>query len=231
MGTNCSPELSNLCLYCDEARFIDRLVREGKTEEAKKYRDSFRLIDDILHRGVEDPPDKDSYGGLEFKETTKSDGSVDFIGVSFDCLADGCLSLSVINKAASYPYPIIKFPSARSNAPARQMSSVFQGQLARFKFVCSTLSAFREAAAHCTQQLMKRGATRSDLLHGWHTHVTRKWVQQKHLLSRLNGWFRRLLVWLSHNPNGKIWSHRDHRLSPPGEVLSIIWEGSVCLSV
>eukprot|EP00820_Chromera_velia_P018549 Cvel_27568.t1-p1 / transcript=Cvel_27568.t1 / gene=Cvel_27568 / organism=Chromera_velia_CCMP2878 / gene_product=hypothetical protein / transcript_product=hypothetical protein / location=Cvel_scaffold3463:15174-17246(+) / protein_length=433 / sequence_SO=supercontig / SO=protein_coding / is_pseudo=false len=25
MGTNCSPELSNLCLYCDEARFIDRL--------------------------------------------------------------------------------------------------------------------------------------------------------------------------------------------------------------
>eukprot|EP00820_Chromera_velia_P026285 Cvel_34878.t1-p1 / transcript=Cvel_34878.t1 / gene=Cvel_34878 / organism=Chromera_velia_CCMP2878 / gene_product=Septum-promoting GTP-binding protein 1, putative / transcript_product=Septum-promoting GTP-binding protein 1, putative / location=Cvel_scaffold6146:1-2444(-) / protein_length=209 / sequence_SO=supercontig / SO=protein_coding / is_pseudo=false len=107
-------------------RFIDGLVREGKAEEAKKYRDSFRLIDDILHRGVENPPDKDDYGGLEFKETTKSDGSVDFIGVSFDCLADGCLSLSVINKAASYPYPIIKFPSARSNAPARQMSSVFQ---------------------------------------------------------------------------------------------------------
>eukprot|EP00975_Prorocentrum_lima_P059957 12572656-Prorocentrum_lima.AAC.1 len=61
MGTNCSPELSNLCLYCDEARFIDGLVREGKAEEAKKYRDSFRLIDDILHRGVENPPDKDDY--------------------------------------------------------------------------------------------------------------------------------------------------------------------------
>ena len=53
---------------------IDGLITSGQTDEAKEHADNFRLIDDVLGWGIEQP--SLLHYGLEWKETTLADGSV-----------------------------------------------------------------------------------------------------------------------------------------------------------
>ena len=80
MGTNSAPELANLTLYYDEAKFIDDFTtpKDGKSvnaqageQKAKQHCFNFRLIDDILTWN-EEPPSPKIYG-LEWLETTEKD--------------------------------------------------------------------------------------------------------------------------------------------------------------
>ena len=48
MGTNCAPYLANFFLHCYEDKFIDKLVEEGKTQEAKLLNSVFRYQDDCI---------------------------------------------------------------------------------------------------------------------------------------------------------------------------------------
>ena len=70
MGTNCAPRLANLTLYVYEAKYIDRLLHQGKIEDARLHTNTKRFIDDMISFGTE-PPSSDWYSRLEHKETTK----------------------------------------------------------------------------------------------------------------------------------------------------------------
>ena len=48
MGTNCSPLLADLFLYCYENEFLDKLIKEGKRKLARKFNLSYRYTDDLI---------------------------------------------------------------------------------------------------------------------------------------------------------------------------------------
>ena len=49
MGTNCgAPLLADLFLYSYENEFLDKLVKEGKRELARKFNISYNYIDDLI---------------------------------------------------------------------------------------------------------------------------------------------------------------------------------------
>ena len=48
MGTNYVPPICNIFLYAYESSHIDKLIQEGKPEQAKTYHLTFRLIDDTM---------------------------------------------------------------------------------------------------------------------------------------------------------------------------------------
>ena len=48
MGTNCAPLLADLFLYSYESELLDKLVKEGKRELARKVNLSYRNIDDLI---------------------------------------------------------------------------------------------------------------------------------------------------------------------------------------
>jgi hypothetical protein len=145
MGTNSAPELANLTLHVEEVSFIDTLLAENKLEEAKKHSDNFRFIDDILTWDVE-PPTSEHYG-LELSETTLPDGSVVYLGGKI-VNVNGRLDISIFDKAAEWPFLVLRYPHAHSNVPYHQPSGVFQGQLVRFRIVCNSIAAFNP---YCTR--------------------------------------------------------------------------------
>ena len=105
MGTNCAPALCNLCLFAWEYQFIDRLVDDGKLEEARAHHMTFRLIDDVLSLGnpFHDNFFKTCYPSfLTLNDTTLEDGSVNFLGMHVSDIHTSSLSVSVYDKRKDF---------------------------------------------------------------------------------------------------------------------------------
>jgi hypothetical protein len=150
MGTNCAPELANLTLYVDERNFIDALQKEN-FDEAVRYNCTFRFIDDVLTWNNA-PPSQTLYG-LEWKETTNTDQSVTFLGGKITN-TNGRINLSIFDKATEWQFPIIRYPHLDSNVPYHQPSGVFQGQLCRYRIVCNSVTAFKNATTQLVRSLL-----------------------------------------------------------------------------
>ncbi|GBG76228.1 hypothetical protein CBR_g21976 [Chara braunii] len=168
MGTNSGPEIANLTLYWDEARFVDDLQRRD-LRAAQRYAFTYRLIDDVLSWGHLPPPSEDY--GLEWKETTTPDGSCTFLGAHLQVRPDGSLRMSVFDEAAEWSFPVIRYPSAASNVPAHQPAGVFTGQLTRFEYVCNNWYDFKTAAAMLTRRMLFRGHSPTTLAKGWTSYI------------------------------------------------------------
>jgi hypothetical protein len=48
MGTNCAPLLADLFLYSYESEFLQKLVKDKKSYEARAFNFTYRYIDDVL---------------------------------------------------------------------------------------------------------------------------------------------------------------------------------------
>jgi hypothetical protein len=183
MGTNCAPPLANLFLYHYESSFISRLEIEEGVEAAKKFHMTFRLIDDVL--SVDNPTiqkalDKPfEMGGLypaslELKKTSKSNDSVDFIGVNIKKLKTR-FRLSVYDKRKSFPFKVHRYPLMCSLIPKTIPYGVFVGQLHRGYRICSDVEDFLSFAVELALTLLRNGCSYKRLNNLFkcfvHTHV------------------------------------------------------------
>jgi len=196
MGTNSAPEISTLTLYIPESKYMDELEKIDN-EKAKAYANTYRFIDDGLTFGVEFPP-QEKYG-LHWSETTLPDGSVNYLGAHIE-IVNGYLHISIFDKAAEWNFPVIKYPHADSNAPYHQSAGVFQGQLSRFRIVCSAIKFFKIATTELTRKMLFRKHKALALIKGWNKHLTRCSTDKFTNHSRLRQWFRRMLTWVLHHP-------------------------------
>ena len=128
-------------------------VQEGE-QKAKRHCFNFRLRDDIL-TWIEEPPSPKIYG-LEWLETTGTDGSVIFLGGKIRC-RDGRLHTEVFDKAAEWKFSFIRYPHADSNVPYHHPAGVFQGQLVCFRTICNSIRAFKQATTQLVQRKLSRG--------------------------------------------------------------------------
>ena len=195
MGTNSAPECANLTCYVDERDFIDGLVNSGRANEAKEHADNFRLIDDILGWGIE-PPSPQQYG-LEWKETTLPDGSVIYLGAHIKKI-DGRIDISIFDKAAEWPFLVLRYPHSHSNVPYHQPSGVFQGQLVRFRIICNTIKNFKHATTQMAIRMLQRDHKPVSLIKGWNTHLARFNNDRITNYTSLRQWFRRMIKWASY---------------------------------
>ena len=117
MGTNASPELANLTLYATEAQYIDDLIQEGRIQEARQHVHTKRFIDDLMTWNTLPPPS--ALYGLEWTATTNEDRSATFLGITATPLNTG-LQLGVFDKAASWSFPVIRYPSPPVPHPMSQ---------------------------------------------------------------------------------------------------------------
>ena len=199
MGTNSAPELANLTLYVDESQYIDGLVQSPNAQDlelAKDHAFTQRLIDDLKTWDIEPPP-KEIYG-LEWTETTRSDGSVIFLGGKLQII-DGRLDISVFDKAVEWNFPLIRYPHFDSNVPYHQPFGVFQGQLVRFRSICNTIRNFKHATTQLTLQMVRRGHKSHHLIKGWNAHLNKFTNDRITNYSRLRKWFRRMMSWAIRN--------------------------------
>ena len=108
--------------------------------------------------------------GLSWSETTLPDGSVNYLGAHIE-IVNGYLNISIFDKAAEWNFPVIKYPHADSNAPYHQSAGVFQGQLSRFRIVCSAIKFFKIATTELTRKMLFRKHKALTLIKGWNKHL------------------------------------------------------------
>ena len=83
MGTNCAPLLADLFLYSYEAEFIQKLLKDGNKQLARKFNFSSRYIDDVLSLNNDkfiNYVHKIYPGELEIKDTTESSKKASYFG-------------------------------------------------------------------------------------------------------------------------------------------------------
>jgi len=194
MGTNSAPEIANLTCYVDERDFIDGLITSGQTDEAKEHAVNFRFIDDVLGWGIE-PPSPLHYG-LEWKETTLADGSVVYLGAHIKKI-DGRIDISVFDKAAEWPFLVLRYPHSQSNVPY-QPSGVFQGQLVRYRIICNTIKNFKHATTQMAIRMLQRDHKPVSLIKGWNAHLAKFNNDRITNYTSLRQWFRRMIKWASY---------------------------------
>ena len=217
MGTNSAPELANLTLYVDEAKYIDEIEASQGTLMAGLYAFNFRFIDDILSWDLE-PPSAEIYG-LNWNETTEKDGSVTFLGGKVSIKA-GRLDISIFDKEAEWDFPVIRYPHAISNVPYHQPAGVFQGQLCRFRVVCNSIKAFKHATTQLTLKMFSRGHSVTALIKGWNRHLVRFAKDRITNYSRLRQWFKRMLRWVfSHQSSTPHCSKSTKRVWKPKQGI------------
>jgi Josephin len=198
MGTNAGPEIANLCLYMDEAAYVDKLIADGLLRDAQKHAYTRRFIDDVLSWSTL-PPSADEYG-LEWKETTNPDGSCTFLGVKIQKWLNGMIRLSVFDKAAEWNFHVIRYPSKYSNIPIHQPAGIFTGQTARFGQICNNMSDFKHAVTQLTLRLLLRGHHTSVLMKGWNKYVQRHHRRSTCFTTKITHWFKKMVKWALHHP-------------------------------
>jgi hypothetical protein len=198
MGTNAGPEIANLCLYVDEAAYVDKLIADGNLREAQKHAYTRRFIDDVLSWSTL-PPSSEQYG-LEWKETTNIDGSCTFLGVKIQKWLNGMIRLSVFDKAAEWNFHVIRYPSKYSNIPIHQPAGIFTGQVTRFWQICNNILDFKHATTQLTLRLLLRGHCTSTLMKGWNKYVQRHHRRSTCLTTKITHWFKKMVKWALHHP-------------------------------
>ena len=197
MGTNCAPRLANLTLYVYEAKYIDRLLHQGKIEDARLHTNTKRFIDDMISFGTE-PPGSEWYAGLEHKETTKAT-CVEFLGAKIEWKPDGYLDFWVFDKFDEWNFSVIKFPHADSNAAEHQSPGIVTGQLNRFRSIINSVKAFKEATTKLVIQMLRRKHSTIQIYKGWEQHVKKYQGDGYMNYSILRAWFRRMINWAYKN--------------------------------
>jgi hypothetical protein len=198
MGTNAGPEIANLCMYADEADFIENLVNSGNIREAQLHAYTSRFIDDVLSWNTLPPPS--SCYGLEWRETTNDDGSCTFLGCKIEKRSNGMTRLCVFDKAAEWNFHVIRYPSAKSNIPTHQPAGIFTGQVTRFWQICNNTHDFKHAVTQLTLRLLLRGHHASTLAMGWNKYVQAQHTRTTPLTTKLKHWFKRMVKWAFHHP-------------------------------
>jgi hypothetical protein len=191
MGTNCAPALANLFLYYYESSYISRLVENQKFSEARHFRTTFRLIDDVLsvgnpqlHSALSVPAEE---GGLypralELKQTSESNTEVEFIGIRIKQKRLR-FHLSVYDKRKSFPFTVRRYPRMNSLIPKTIHYGVFTGLLYRGHRICSGARDFLSYATEVAQILRGNGCVKRRLKHTFKAFLYSVKGRNKYLLT------------------------------------------------
>ena len=101
---------------------------------------------------------------------------------------------------AEWKFSFIRYPHADSNVPYHQPAGVFQGQLVRFRTLCNSICAFKQATTQLVRRKLSRGHKPWILVKGWNAHLQKFSNDRINNYSRLRQWFRRMLWWSQCNP-------------------------------
>lgn len=145
------------------------------------------------------PPSADVYG-LEWKETTDSNGSCTFLGMKIRKWSNGMLRLSVFDKAAEWNFHVIRYPSKQSNIPIHQPAGIFTGQVTRFWHICNNIPDFKHAVTQLALRLLLRGHHTSTLMRGWNKYVQRHHRRSTAISIKVTHWFKRMVKWALRHP-------------------------------
>ena len=121
MGTNCAPLLADLFLYSYENEFLDKLIKEGKRNLARKFSLLYRYIDDFISfsNKIFDEFISDIYPKeLTISETTESISVASYLDLLFTRDENNKITTKLYDKRDAFGFHLVNFPFMSTNIPS-----------------------------------------------------------------------------------------------------------------
>jgi hypothetical protein len=185
MGTACSPYLANLYLYALEHAFMDKLTKKD-INEARKFKDSFRYIDDLIAFNVSgkfsEHREEIYPETLAWSRTNEeSDQGCTFLDIKMDIDAKlRVIKTTLYDKRDDFKFNIVGFPHLSANIHFRRSHGVFTSQLIRYCRVMN-LEDFSKKTSQLVKKLINQGFSKDILckkfssFHDGHYHLVQKY--------------------------------------------------------
>ena len=145
MGTNCATLLADLFLYSNEKEFLDKRIKEGKRNLAKKFSLSYRYGDDLISsidkrfkEFISDIYPKE----LTISDTTESTSVASYLDLLFTRDEIDFITTKLCDKRDAFGFHIMNFPFMSSNIPSASAYGVYPSQLIRCARCCLNYSGF-----------------------------------------------------------------------------------------
>ena len=113
MGTNCASLLADLFLYFYENEFLDKLIKGGKRNLARKFNLSYHYIDDLVSFNnkrfkefISDVYPKE----LTISETTESTSIASYLDLPFIRDKSNNITTKLYEKRDAFGFHIVNFP-------------------------------------------------------------------------------------------------------------------------
>ena len=159
MGGKSSGWLSDCSLMVDEFLYIDKLVKEGNHELARKFKGLNRYRDDCTALNIDNfmqlasniyPQSLElSQENADLREATVLDMQVEIKENSF--------VTKVYNKTDSFPFHVVSLPFLASNIDQKICYKVFFSQILRYERLCSFSCDFEQRVKALGDVLISRG--------------------------------------------------------------------------
>ena len=159
MGGKSSGWLSDCSLMVDEFRYIDKKVKEGETEMARKFVGLNRYRDDCSALNIDNFQEiaRDIYpASLELTQENDDLSQATVLDMHVK-ISGGWFKTKVYNKTDSFPFEVISLPFLASNICNKICYKVFYSQVLRYQRLCSDLGDFIDRTKMLAGILLKRG--------------------------------------------------------------------------
>ena len=160
MGTNCAPCLADIFLHTYEYDYMQKLVGEGKIEEAKLLAQTFRFQDDCIalndngtfrnHYRYIYPPE------MQLENTNISIAVCNFLDLRISVFRKKFIYRSY-DKRRNFGFEICNYPHLSGNIPWRGAYGVYMSQLVRFCDINQNRKDFVKDIQAMTSQFHNQG--------------------------------------------------------------------------
>ena len=168
MGTNSAPFLANIYLHAFEYCYLDKLIKDGKSEIAKLLSNTYRYQDDCIAINDNDTFRKHyklMYSGsaMELKNTNLSRDKCNFLDLTIS-IYKGKFIYRSYDKRNDFDFKVVNYPNLAGNIPPSQSYGVFISQLLRFCNVNSSFKNFVSDVQHMVHTLCNQNFQYDTLL-------------------------------------------------------------------
>ena len=144
MGTNCTPLVADLFLFCYERDFMTSLSRENQADIIEAFNSTSRYLDDLLNIDniyFDQMVDRIYPTDLQLNRANSSDTEAPFLDLNL-CISNGTVSTKIYDKRDDFDFDIVNFPFLDGDVPRRTSYGVYISQLIRFARASSNLNDF-----------------------------------------------------------------------------------------
>jgi hypothetical protein len=166
MGTDAGPFIANLTLFSYEFKYISKLLKDGKSDLARKLNNTFRYIDDITSindQGIFEEVYKDIYpASLILKKMNLNDHEANVLDINVK-IHERKFMCSVYDKREEFPFACNRFPPIDTAISKNVIYNTFTNELKRFFTICSNTDILIEEIEKLKLAFIVRGYKKAQL--------------------------------------------------------------------
>ena len=155
MGTNCTPLVADLFLFCYENDFMISLSDDKQADVIGAFNTTSRYLDDILN--INNVYFDNMYHSeLQLNKANASDTEAAFLDLNLS-ISNDIVTTKIYDKRDGFDFEIVNFPFLDGDVPRSTSYGVYISQLIHFARASSYVADFNTCNKLLTQKLLKQG--------------------------------------------------------------------------